>query len=170
MHNLVVGMSGAGKSRMMREAIIPAHRRARRPVFVLDPVCQAWGDVQFQTDDPYKFLALAKASRGCVLVVDECDETLRASGQQERDLKYIATRSRNDGHLAYFLAQRAMQVPPSYRNQCSTGYVFQQTAEDALVCYSLFNSTAARDLAPTLPLGVCLRVSPGQNPVKYRVF
>ncbi len=171
MHNLVVGLSGAGKSRLAKSLIVPQWRKRKVPVLVCDPVMASdWGDVQLLTDDPYRLLALAQASQRCVIIVDECDEALRASSQQERDLKYLATRSRNDGHLAYFLAQRAMQVPPSYRNQCSTGYVFNQTREDAEVCYSLFNSPPCRDLAPTLPLGTFLQVAPGRNAVRIRLF
>ena len=168
MHNAVVGMSGCGKSRMMKEIIIPAWRQRGVPVMVLDPMCAQW-PADWITDDPYKFLSAAQSSRRCVLVVDECDEMLRASAQRERDLKYLATRSRNDGHLAYFLAQRTMQIPPSYRNQCSTFYAFLQVPEDAEEIYNLTGQRAAFD-APRLPLGACIVCKPGVEPVRIRVF
>jgi hypothetical protein len=152
-------MSGCGKSRLMREAIIPAHARLGRAVLVLDPVGQAWPGAAWVTSDPWAFLSTAQASRRCVLVVDECDEMLRASPEHERGLKYLATRSRNDGHLAYFLAQRCLQIPPSYRNQCSGAYAFRQTAEDAEDVYRITSCAGAR-LAATLPLGRCVECRP----------
>lgn len=168
MHRAVVGRTGMGKSRMLRERIIPAWIRQRRPVYVLDPVGQAWG-ATWQTDDPYLFLEVVQRSRGCVLVIDECDEMLRASGEQERALKYLATRSRNDGHLAYFLAQRLMQIPPSYRNQCSWGYVFNQVEEDAQEARKLFGEPILEQ-ATTLPPGVCYHVRPLSPPTLIKVF
>jgi hypothetical protein len=169
-HRLVVGISGCGKSRLIRERIIPAYAARGVAVLVLDPVGQAWPGAAWVTDDPWRFLATAKASRRCVLVVDECDETLRGSAELERGCKYLATRSRNDGHLAYFIAQRAHQIPPSYRNQCSGAFVFKQTAEDAEEIYRITANQAAR-LAPTLPAsGSCIEVRPDGSHAILRVF
>lgn len=171
MHNLVVGISGSGKSRLMRERIVPLWRGRGYAVLVLDPVGQDWlsSGATWQTRDPYRFLDAAQRSQRCILVVDESDETLRATAQQERDLKYLATRSRNDGHVAYFLAQRAMQVPPSYRNQCSRVYAFQQTQRDAEVVAELVNQPALLETV-RLPLGTCIEAKCFGIPRKIAVF
>lgn len=171
MHNAIAGISGAGKTRLAKTKLVPYWLSRRVPVLVCDPnMASDWPPVQMLTDDPYKILRLLQCSQGCVFFMEECDETIRASAKQERELKYLATRSRNDGHLGYFSSQRLRQIPPSYRNQCSTGYIFQQTPEDAEVCYSLFNQPALRDMVPTLPLGTFLKASPGKPVERYRLF
>lgn len=169
MHRLITGISGSGKSRLLREVIIPSWRRRRVPVMVLDPIGQQWGDVQYQTTDPLLFLEKVRNSKGCIGIVDECEEALRASSAIERACKYFATMSRNDGHLFYFSAQRALQIPPSYRNQCSWAYAFQQNPADAEELCRLLNRPELRVL-PTLPLGTFLHVRPGVKCTKIRLF
>lgn len=169
MHRLITGITGSGKSRLVREVLIPAWRKRRAPVLVLDPIGQRWGDVQYQTADPWLFLEKAQKSKGCVLIIDECEESLRSTPKVERGLKYLATMSRNDGHVAYFLAQRALQIPPSYRNQCSWAYAFQQNGKDAAELCQLLNRPELLTVTG-LPLGTFLHVRPGAKCVKIRLF
>ena len=70
MHWSLTGITGCGKSRLLKEVIIPTHRRAGRWVGVLDPLGATW-PADWSTNDPMRFVAAARASRSCVWVVDE---------------------------------------------------------------------------------------------------
>lgn len=172
MRNLVLGESGCGKSRLMREVIVPYWARRGFAVLVLDPVGQDWRSVgaAWQTKDHERFLATARKSQKCVLVVDEAEETLRGSAEQERQMNWLGLQSRNFGHESYFLGQRALQVPPNVRNQCGRVYAFTQDLDDSLW---IAKKMLQRDIAEAitrLPEGICLRVQRHKTPVKMRVF
>lgn len=168
--NFVVGKSGMGKSLFMKLVIIPSWRRRRVPVLVCDPLGKTdWGDIQYQTKDAVKLTELAEKSKGCVLVVDECELALRCSMDVDRRCRYLAVASRNDDHHAYFLAQRSHMVPPSYRNQCEIGYVFKQAPEDCEALYRLFTAPAIRDAHQLTP-GTFLHVAEDGKCTKYRLF
>lgn len=168
MHNLIVGLTGSGKSRLCREIIVPRWCAKGVAVLVLDPLLQPWPGAHWVTDDPEAFLATAKASRSCVLIADEAQETMRGTPERERKMVWTATQSRNCGHLAYFLGQRAMQMPPNVRSNCTNGYIFRQQAPDLKVLEGIFSGdlSAITDFPP----GVCYRVSAFGKPEKMRVF
>lgn len=169
-HSLVVGITGSGKSRLVREIVIPLWCRRGYAVLVLDPLSQPWPGAYWQTSDPLKFIAKAKASEKCVLIVDECSTALRGDGELERETKWLATQSRNRGHTAYFIGQRVLQMQPDVRNNCSAGYVFNQTPADARWFAEQWNIPDVESTAPRLPLGVCMRVEPFAAPITMRVF
>lgn len=174
MHALIIGSTGSGKSRLVRESILPAYRRKGVAALVLDPVCQSWGAAPpwiWQTDDPVAYLERAKRARRCVGIVDECSAHIGCDQRLARQCMWLATVSRNRGHMFYFLGQRLHHVPPSYRGQCSHGYLFNLTPDDAEAAVSHFNLSTSYALALTrLRPGLAYHVRPFTEPALVRVF
>ena len=171
----VIGYTGSGKSRMMREVILPAWRKQRVAALVLDPVGQGWGAPPpwvWQTRDPDTWLAKCQQSRRCVLVMDECALHVGQGGMVAKTLAWAPCTSRNNGHMLYMLGQRTMHLPPSYRSQCSEAFLFWQPelreAEEAAVMAG--QSRAFGAAVHQLPLGQCYHVLPRQPPRLIKVF
>lgn len=169
MHALVAGETGCGKSRMMRERIVPEWKRRGRPVVVLDPLQQPWG-ATFQTTDPYEFLATMQRSEGCIGVWDECGTMLDSEPRLKRDLQWLATVSRNGGHMMYFLSQRFYLVPPTFRYQCSRAYLFRLRGRDAIEAAQTYPEPGLETILPGLGVGECIAIAPFGKPVKFKAF
>lgn len=172
-HRLVVGRTGMGKSRVMRERIIPGwlrHPRTPRQVAVLDPLGQDWGRGCWVTTDPYEWLDVLKRSRYVVGVVDEPELAINADPKLMQAMLWAATISRNYGHLIYFLAQSGYQLPVRFRSQCTWGYVFQQFPHDCRALVETFGNHELMTLPTQLPPGTCLLVKPLAQPVLVKVF
>lgn len=167
MHWIITGISGCGKSRAMREIIIPAHRRAGRWVGVLDPLGGTWPS-NWTTTDPMAFVAAAKASRNCVWVVDEYGQ-FTADYAVMRALEWLFTVARNYGHLSYALAQRVKQIPPNVRNQCSHGLIFNQQGADLADLAAMMNQPDIMQAA-AFPPGVAIVVEPFEKPRPVKTF
>ncbi len=161
----------------MREVVIPSWlypgryriKRPARHVLVLDPQLKAGWGATWVTKDPYEWLAALKASRSCVGVYDEAGNQLESDPKLEREMGWAAMESRNNGHLIYFLAQRAGQLPLGMRNQCGQAYVFHQRSEYDRRWLSVTYG-AEMFAANTLGVGECLIGLPMQKPVKTRFF
>lgn len=171
----IIGYTGSGKSRMMREVILPQWRKRGVSALILDPVCQGWGarpPWAWQTADPYAYLEKAKASRRCVLVVDECKQHVGKSQKIANDLAYIPCVSRNHGHYVYLMGQRTFHLPPDYRSQCSEAFLFWQPelkeAIEAAIMAGLPSSWGHR--IHQLPLGQCYHCRPREAPRLLKVF
>lgn len=126
MHCLYLGMTGSGKTTLAKAAA----RRFRAQgygVLVLDPLGSDW-QADFQTDDSDKFLAVAAKSQRCAVFVDESGEMI---GHYEKDMFWLATRARHYGHSCHFITQRAAQLSPTVRDQCSRMFLFRVSARDA---------------------------------------
>lgn len=105
------------------------------PVLVLDPdKRKEWG-ADFITDDPEFFLETVKLNKKCALFVDESGSMI---GRYSGAMAWLATNSRKWGHKAHFLAQRARQIDPLVRNQCSNVFVFKQSVDDSKIIASEF--------------------------------
>lgn len=167
MHWIVTGISGCGKSRAMREIIIPAHRRAGRWVGVLDPLGGTW-PANWTTTDPHAFVEAAKKSRNCVWVVDEYGQ-FTSDYATMRELEWLFTVARNYGHLSYALAQRVKQIPPNVRNQCSHGLIFNQQGADLADLAAMMNQPDIMQAA-AFPPGVAIVVEPFQTPRPVKTF
>jgi hypothetical protein len=170
MHRLVVGETGCGKSRMLREIIIPEWIRRGHPVCVLDPLSQPWR-ATYQTTDPHDWLDTLRRSKGCIGVWDECGNMCEEEPALKRELNYAATVSRNDGHLVYFVGQRLYQIPPTFRNQCSWSYLFRlRGRRDVQEAADLFPDQGVAESLPGLDYGECFLLRPFKKPVKTRIF
>lgn len=128
---LVLGMIGAGKSTLMKRTIIPSWKAQGVPVIVCDPLGTRWPGADWVTKDAREFTAAMRGSRRIVGIVDEFWESIGKDWQTVQDCAYLATMARNDGHRVYFMGQRAVHVPPTYRCQCREVFAFCQTPKDA---------------------------------------
>lgn len=153
----------------MRERIVPAYMRGGRPVVVLDILRQPWGATA-QTDDPYHFLDIMQRNTGAVGVWDECGTMLDSEPKLRRDLQWLATVSRNNGHTMYFLSQRFYLIPPTFRYQCTHGFLFRLRGRDAIEAAQLFPDPGLESMLPTLGVGECIITKPMEKAVKTRFF
>ncbi len=135
MHSIILGIGGMGKSTLAGQ-LAQSHVDRGDGVLILDPN----NDPLWPTGPrvrklsgagaPLRFLKLAKASIRCALFIDEIGESI-GRGSQAAELKWLSTRCRHWGHRTYFVGQRAVLVEPTIRCQCTTGYVFRQSVDDA---------------------------------------
>lgn len=132
-HSVAVGIGKSGKTTLMREIATLAKSHGHG-VLVLDPNWGQW-DCDYLTDDLTKFMRVAKASRRCLLVMDECGESIA----RDPTAVWLATRARHWGHLSFFGMHSWTQLLPVIRNQCTTAYVFSQSVEDSAALARHFN-------------------------------
>jgi len=168
MHWLVTGISGSGKSRVMKQVVIPGWRANGVRVAVLDPLeAPGWG-ADFQTSDPFRFMDVVQRSSGIVAVIDEYAQ-VASDYKAAKRVEWCATVARNRSILSYFLAQRSMMIPPNVRNQCTNALLFQQTAADLAAVAELLNQPQCQEVVG-YEKGLALMVRPFEKPQKIRVF
>lgn len=167
-HQLITGVGTCGKSVVLKEVIIPAHRARGRDVVVLDPIGAVWSNATKVTQDPLQFVACMKRSWNCVGIIDEFrvfyDDYKARSG-----LEWCFFAGRNRGHLFYASAQRVKMIPPNCREQCMNAMLFQQNINSLAELAEAMNQP---DIiaAAQLPRGQCLIVKPFSPPIWYEVF
>lgn len=127
MHAMICGMTESGKTTLAK--ILAKRIRAKGyNVVVLDPLQDPEWEADYQTDDPDKFMEVARNSIRCLLVVDEAGESV---GQYDKTRHWLATRARHWGHTSFFLAQRAQMIARTVRDQCGIAYLFRMSLDDA---------------------------------------
>lgn len=120
-------MTESGKTTLARK-LAQMYKDKKIPVLVLDPYkSKRWG-ADYVTDCPSVFVQVVKRSMKCALFVDEVGHFIDEGFVS--DLRWIATNSRHYGHNAHFISQRATQIPPTIRNQCSNLFLFKQSYSD----------------------------------------
>lgn len=173
-HGTITGISGCGKSRLVKQVLIPQARAAGIPTLVLDPVIPPhaakgeWGaDACFQ--DAAAFIRTLKASRQCMAFVDEMGIWQKDTASL-REIEWLAMAGRNWGHVGWFMAQRRVQmIPPNIRNQCDKAFVFNAAREDLRDFADAYNIPQVMD-ALNFPKGVAYIIKPMEKPRKIRVF
>lgn len=139
MHNLILGITGTGKT-TLAFTLARYSKENGYPRIILDPDLrsewQAEKDYDFITSDPSKFLAFAQQNKSCSLFIDEAGQTI---GRYSGEMMWVATNSRKWGHKAYFISQRATQLDPTVRTQCTGIYLFQQSVNDCKILANEFN-------------------------------
>ncbi len=129
-HKLVLGLTGFGKSTLLRRLIAQAWAQGVASL-VIDPNLEGdWGPgAKFITDDPAEYLDIAKRSTSCLLIVDEAGEMLK----RDPEYRWVVTRSRHFGHVAVLSSHFATDILPVMRNQCVEAFVFRQSIDAAKV-------------------------------------
>lgn len=139
MHSLILGITDTGKTTLAVKIALICKSQGI-PRIILDPdLRSSWEIVQgvdFITDDPEAFLEYCKANQKCALFVDEAGQTI---GRYAGVMMWVATNSRKWGHKAYFISQRATQLDPTIRAQCSSLFLFQQSVMDCKILSNEFN-------------------------------
>lgn len=136
------------------------------PALVLDPSGQRWENAAFVTTDTDQFIDIAFQNERCLLVVDESGEALDKTNPAHMSL---ATRSRHRGHTAFFIAQRATQIPPLVRQQCVQAYIFKQSRREIQILIDCLACDGIAEVAK-LKKGQCLKANPYDIPVIIDVF
>lgn len=129
MHALILGITQSGKTTLAFK-IAAMYKAKGTPVLVLDPDLRKAWNADYITDDPDKFLQAAKMNKSCAIFVDESGQMI---GRYAPQMEWLATQSRKWGHKAHFITQRASQISPTLRNQCTNIFLFKQSPTDSKI-------------------------------------
>jgi len=142
-HLLIVGMTDSGKSTLACQ-LSHAYHRAGIGVIVLDPMLDARWKADVLTGDRGYFLSLLSnpATRRCAVFVDECGEMI---GHYKKEMFFLATQGRHFGHNCHFVTQRAKQLSPTVRDQCSYLALFACSLDDGIEMSRNFNRPMLRN-------------------------
>lgn len=147
MHSLIIGMTESGKTCL---ALILAKqlRSKGKKVAVLDPLHNPDWDCDFRTTDPVDLQDYLASERSVYVFIDEGGKVFNNGN----DLTFaeFATTSRHYGHSVHFMAQRAMQIPKTMRDQCSRLFLFTSSASDGIIHADEWNKDVLRQ-CNTLP-------------------
>ncbi len=154
-HTIIIGQTESGKSTLGKKlaAHYKTHKIAR---VVLDPMRDpgwhpesagknAEGFVMF--DDPGEFLAYIKNPDqciGCAIFIDEGGSMLN---KYDKEFEWVTTQSRQHGHAAHIMTQRAQQISMTTRSQCSILYTFNINPDDAKIYAREFNEPVVQEAA-----------------------
>lgn len=119
----------AGKSCLAQ--ILCRELRSRKiTTAVYDPLYDQNWDVDYKCDDPAKLVRYLKSTKDVAFFVDECGMAFDEG--RNMDYAWLATVSRHWGHTGGFLAQRAIQVPKTMRDQCKRLFLFASSKDDGI--------------------------------------
>lgn len=141
MHTLILGMTESGKSTLAKLLASTLLAQGKR-VAVLDPIFDPAWKATFKTDDIYELREWAESNRNAYIFIDESGEVFNEGNDTEHS--WFATRSRHYGHSVFFLAQRAIQVPKTMRDQCGKLFVFTSSSSDGVIHSEEWNKQELR--------------------------
>lgn len=167
-HVITIGQTESGKT-ICNKRLAAWYKRNGIGVIVLDIMRDPEWQSDFITDDPDEFIAFAKDPRKCLQCALFVDEAGASIDRYAETFSWLTTQSRHHGHICHLITQRAQQVSPTIRNQCSTLYIFNVNPRDAKIYAEDFNDVAALD-APTLPQGHCIKIQRFQKPQRLRMW
>lgn len=142
MHVLILGITQSGKTTLAFK-LAQMYKAKGTPVLVLDPDLRKDWNADYITGDPEAFLKACKMNKSCAIFVDESGQMI---GRYAPEMEWLATQSRKWGHKAHFITQRASQISPTLRNQCTNIFLFKQSPTDSkilacdFVCEDLKNA------------------------------
>lgn len=119
---MIAGQTESGKS-TLAHALAGAIHSAGSGIVVYDPTMGDWPVPAHVKIEP--FIADVLAKRSCVIFIDEAHHAF----EQDAPL-WLATLSRHLGHSAVFIAQRAVLVPRTVRDQCGSLMMFASSLYD----------------------------------------
>jgi hypothetical protein len=128
-------MTLSGKTTKAK-ALAHDYRRAGIGVLVLDPLQDPGWQADFITDDPGKFLDVFWKSRSCMAFMDEGGESV---GRYDLAMQKTATRGRHCGHVCHYVTQKATQLAPVVRDQCTRLFLFCSSTRDGKILADEFN-------------------------------
>lgn len=167
MHTAFYGRTRSGKT-FAAQQVAKAWVKNGGACLVLDHKRQPWPS-RWVFSDPASFLAAAKASENCLLVIDE-GWNVFTSRREDLENQWLANESRHQGHTLIMGSQRPNQVLPSVRACFDQAFCFSLLLKDAKEVCSDFGfepSLALRINA--LPRTVCLKLKHFEEP-KEKIF
>jgi len=129
-HALILGQTECGKTSLAKVLATLCPRVAVYSTYKSD-----WGkNVVFFATDLDALVTFAQTNKNCNIFIDESGESIN----RDRQYQFFATRARHFGHRVFFITQRANQLTPTIRLNCSALYVFRQSPKDAQLLYDDF--------------------------------
>lgn len=142
-HVLILGMTESGKTTLAR-TLAQHYKRNGVGVLVLDPLSDPRWPCDFVTADSDEFLDVFWRSRRCVAFMDEGGESV---GRYNTAMQATATRGRHWGHSCHFIAQRATQLAPIVRDQCTHLFLFCSSLKDGEILADEWNKPELAECA-----------------------
>lgn len=121
-HNLMIGMTGCGKTTLLKKHIIPRFKAAGIKSAVLDPLGDPSFNADYQTKSSSEFLKFAYREKGYILIIDESGQAI---GKYNAPMNALATNVRHKGNFSFFATHSVTSLPPIVRGQCANVYLFQ---------------------------------------------
>lgn len=147
-HTLVVGITGTGKTTLVRK--LAAELSRNKPVLVLTPcIDDDWSFASLVSSDLEFFSQVVFANKNCIVIVDEGAEM---AGQFDKLAVPLASRTRHNGHICFFLAQRPTMINKSIRGNCRNLFCFQVSKDETIELNRLFVNDVVFE-APSLREG-----------------
>lgn len=131
-HAAIIGMQQSGKTTLATYLAREAKRRGF-PLVVLDPHMSPHWRADWMTDDLGKLLRKLRASRRCVVFVEETGDESEGSKPLGRQpgFSWLFTQAHHWGHVTHYLSQYHAQVKPVVR--CNVRRLFLFTVGPATV-------------------------------------
>lgn len=130
MHSMIIGMTESGKSTLGKILALQLLSNGKQ-VIVLDPIFDPEWKATYKTDDIDELVAYLKRVRSCYVFIDESGSYFNEGN--DNSYSWLSTRSRHYGHSVTFLAQRAIQIPKTMRDQCSRLFLFTSSQSDGKI-------------------------------------
>lgn len=139
-HGAILGMTTSGKTWAAQQQARDFRRRGIG-VLVLHKPREPWPAdcVSWQTDNPDEFLRMFWAARCCACFMELADADVEAADTR---FHKCFTQGRHEGHRCYFLSQRAAQVHPNIRENCTSLFLFAVATKAAKLWADEFNDPA----------------------------
>lgn len=126
-HGAFIGQTTAGKTYAAQQ-LGAQFRAAGVGVLVLHKRLEPWACASWQTEDPDRFIAQVKRSRGCAVFMELADAHV---GKYDVEFHRLFSEGRHLGHRCFYLSQRAASVHPAIRENCEMLWLFTVTAKGA---------------------------------------
>lgn len=120
-HNIIIGMTGSGKSSLLKWEIIPKFRKRGIKSAVLDPLGDPGFGADWQTKNPDQFLAYAFKVQNHILIVDEGGQAI---GRYNKPMLALATTVRHRGNFSFFVTHGVTDLSKTIREQCANVFLF----------------------------------------------
>lgn len=166
-HSLIIGMTESGKTTLVTN-MSRSYRENGIKVIILDPLLDPRWQADYITSDPLEFMTIVQnpETKNCAIFIDESGEMV---GQYTTEMFWLATRARHYGHNTHFISQRAAQLNPTVRDQCSYLFLFNCSQKDAKELSNGWNREIIQD-AHTLGKGEYFLVPRWGDIQKRNVF
>lgn len=129
-HGLLLGPTRCGKTTLVH-ALIKDYAQHGVKSLVFNPHREHYPvPAEYQFTDLSRFLAVARRSQRCALIVEEAGEFV-GRGKLAMDSVWITTGSAKWGHVSYVIAHTAGQLLPAIRGSCGRGFFFRQSEGNA---------------------------------------
>jgi len=151
-HSLLLGMTESGKTSLAKQLIAEFQKKEIKCI-TLDPLGDPSFGADFITCNPEEFSRIWKNSRGCAVFIDEAGTV----GKFSEHIREAATKGRHWGHQFFFLSQKATQIEPLVRDQCSNLFLFRSGLQSRKTLAEEFDAPQLLEPVEMLEFHHCTR-------------